>query len=146
MLELIALGYAGMFLSALVAATLFPLSSEVVLATLLLQGLSPGLLLCVATAGNVLGSCVNYYLGYKLSHLHSYESWRAQQMDKKGALMMVEKYGAVSLLLSWAPVIGDPITFIAGVLRTPLVVFIVLVGISKCARYALVIALTDKLY
>lgn len=145
MSELTDLGYAGMFLSAFIAATLLPLGSEIILTTLLLQDYRPDLLLLLATSGNVLGSAVNYYLGYRVSKLQSFEAWHRTQLKQHMALKVVEKYGPVSLLLSWMPIIGDPITFIAGLIRTPLWLFLLLVSVSKFLRYFALFVLTSSL-
>ena len=142
MTDFLELGYVALFLSAFLAATLLPLSSEAVLSALLLSDYQASALLLVATLGNVLGACVNYYLGYKVSHISSYEDWREQNIQKGRALRLVENYGAVSLLLSWVPIIGDPITFINGVIRTRLWVFLALVTLSKCLRYVVIIFIT----
>ena len=132
------LGYIGLFVSAFLAATILPLSSEVVLTALLLNGLSPVTLVTVATIGNVLGSLVNYALGF----------WAGQALIKRWLKMTEEeliraeqrfkKYGMLSLLLAWAPIIGDPITVAAGVLRIHLLWFIVLVTAGKLTRYVVI--------
>lgn len=137
------LAYGGLFVAALVAATLLPAQSELLLAGLLLAGRQPvWALLLVATAGNVLGACVNWGLG------RCVERFRDRRWFPVGpvALMRAEswyhRYGRWSLLLSWAPVIGDPITLVAGVLREPLRFFLPIVTLSKLGRYLLVAALT----
>ena len=94
----------------------------------------------VATIGNVLGSIVNWWLG-RLAKKFKDKSWFPVSEDK---LLQGEqyyrKYGRFSLLLSWAPFIGDPITIVAGVLREPLWSFITLVLIAKCSRYLFVVS------
>lgn len=133
--------YIGLFLSAFGAATLLPLQSEAVLTGLLLAGKQPTLLLLlVATAGNVLGSVVNWWLGIYL------EQWREQSWfpftpaQLQTAQRRYQHYGHWSLLLSWVPVIGDPLTLVAGFLREPLWKFLLLVTAAKGARY-LILAL-----
>jgi membrane protein YqaA with SNARE-associated domain len=132
------LGYLGLFVASFLAATILPLSSEVVLTALLLNGLPPAVLVAVATAGNVLGSFVNYALGY----------WGSKEIVKRWLKMpdsefvkaeqRFVKYGILSLLLAWVPIIGDPITVVAGILRVRLSLFVLLVAAGKLARYVVV--------
>lgn len=132
--------YLSLFFSALIAATLFPLSSEALLATLLYQKYSPILLWIVATSGNTLGSCINWYLGKACLHWRD-KKWfpvNAKQLAK--AQQQFERYGVYSLLFSWLPIIGDPLTFIAGIMRISFWKFVVLVALGKGLRYAVVIA------
>lgn len=136
-------GYVGLFLSAFLAATLLPLSSEAVLAVLSqARGFDAVLLLAVATLGNTLGAAVNWTLGrYCLK-------WRDKrwfpisrvQLDRAGSWF--RRYGLWSLMFAWLPIVGDPLTFAAGVLRVGLLPFLVLVGLGKGARYSAVMVLT----
>jgi membrane protein YqaA with SNARE-associated domain len=135
--------YLGLFLSALGAATLLPLQSESVLVALLLSGAySPWGLLAVASAGNILGSLLNWLLGRYLEHFR-HKPWfpvsdaRLQQAQRGYA-----RYGRWSLLLSWVPIIGDPLTLVAGVMRERLWVFLLIVSLAKTARYAVLVGLT----
>lgn len=130
-------GYLGLFVSAFLAATVLPLSSEAVLTGLLLSGMSPLLLVSVATAGNVLGSVVNYVLGYWANH-QVMQRWLGVTSDKmRKAEQRFKRYGLWSLLFAWVPVIGDPITVVAGMLRVRFGLFLVLVSIGKFLRYFL---------
>ncbi|HOY23986.1 MAG TPA: YqaA family protein [Cellvibrio sp.] len=131
--------YFYLFCSALIAATLLPLSSEALLSTLLYQHYSPLLLWLVATIGNTLGSCINWYLGKWCLHLQD-KKWfpiSAQQLNR--AQTRFQKYGLVSLLFAWVPIIGDPLTLLAGVMRVQFWKFLVLVAIGKGLRYCVVI-------
>ena len=133
--------YLSVFISAFLAATLLPAQSEAVLAyQLSARPESMEMLIGVATAGNVLGALLNWWLGRFFTH---FKDRRWFPVDGK-ALLRAEKhykkYGRYSLLLSWVPFIGDPITVIAGFLREPVWSFIILVTIAKCGRY-LVVAL-----
>ena len=136
-------GYLGLFLSALVAATMLPMQSEVVLAGLLALGDQPAwALIAVATAGNVLGAVVNWLLGRYFEHFRD-RRWfpvRESQLDR--FQRMYHRWGRWSLLLSWAPFIGDPLTVIAGVLREPLWSFTLIVLVAKLGRYLVVAGLT----
>lgn len=143
MLSLALAAHAGLFLSAFGAATLLPLQSEAVLVALLLGGQYPvWSLLLVASLGNVLGSLANWMLGRGIERWHD-RRWfpiSAQTLEKAQA--RYRRFGSWSLLLSWAPVIGDPLTLIAGVMREPLWRFLLLVTLAKVGRYALLAWLT----
>ena len=129
------LGFIGLFISAFLAATILPLSSELVLSGLLLSGASPSALVIVATAGNVLGSLTNYALGYWAS-LTIIKKWlRLSKSEFASAEQRFKKYGLCSLLFAWVPIIGDPLTVIAGILRVRLLWFLILVTIGKSVRY-----------
>ena len=128
-------GYIGLFLAAFIAATILPLGSEVVLSLLLINGLSPVLLVLVATLGNVLGSLTNYYLGYGGGVILRRKVETVSKRELDGSLARLKKYGVYSLLFSWLPVIGDPLTVAAGVLRIKLSVFLLLVTVGKLGRY-----------
>lgn len=134
---------ATLFATALVAATLIPAQSEAVLVALILQGSWPvTVLLAVATLGNVLGSVLNWGLGRFLSH-HRDRRWfpvSAARFDQ--AVGWYRRWGRWSLLASWVPVIGDPLTCVAGVLREPFWRFLLLVTLAKSGRYAALAAAT----
>jgi len=132
------LSYIGLFIASFLAATILPLSSEVVLSTLLLNDLPPAALIAVATTGNVLGSVVNYALGYWLS-LDLVKKWlKMSEIEFVKAEKRFDKYGKLSLCFAWVPVIGDPLTVIAGVLRIHIVWFLALVTLGKLLRYIVV--------
>lgn len=135
----------GVFLSAFLAATILPFSSEVVLTAFYAAGgVSALSLWLVASIGNVLGALVNWWLGRYLLH------WQDRKWFpfKPGQLTRAEnwfgRFGKWSLLMAWVPVIGDPLTFIAGLLRVNVWVFLVLVSIGKAGRYAAVLWLADS--
>ena len=139
--DLISGGYMGLFLTAFLAATLLPLSSEAVLAALgNADGFDVALLFAVATLGNTLGAVVNWALGRFCLHWagRRWFPFSEDQMSRAGDRF--RKYGIWSLLLAWLPVVGDPLTFAAGVLRVPFLPFVILVGTGKAARYAAVLA------
>lgn len=130
------LAYAVLFLSAFAAATVLPLQSEAVLLALLAKGNHSAIaLLFFASLGNILGACVNWYLGLKIEHYKD-KKWfplSAQQMIR--AQLSYQKYGYWTLLLSWVPIIGDPITLIAGLLKENFARFLLLVSLAKVGRY-----------
>jgi membrane protein YqaA with SNARE-associated domain len=136
--------YVGLFATAFAAATILPLQSEAALVGLLLAGHPPELLLIVASVGNILGSVVNWLLGRGIDRYRE-RSWfpvKATSLDQ--ARLWYQQYGRWSLLLSWVPIIGDPITVMAGVLRERLSVFLALVTIAKVGRYSALIWLAES--
>jgi membrane protein YqaA with SNARE-associated domain len=134
--------YGGLFLSALVAATLLPGGSEALLAGFLVTGKGdPTLLIAAATIGNVLGSVINWYCGRFLARFRGRKWFPISERRYEQAVGWFEKYGLWSLLFAWAPVVGDPLTVIAGALRIPFPIFIALVSIGKLLRYLTVAAL-----
>ena len=139
-------GYIGLFVAAFLAATILPLSSEVVLTALLLSGLSPTTLVLVATVGNVLCSLVNYALGYWASVVVVKKWLRMSDADFVRAEQRFARYGMVSLLFAWVPIIGDPLTVIAGVLRIRLRWFLILVSAGKFLRYVVISYMVLEVY
>jgi membrane protein YqaA with SNARE-associated domain len=134
-----AAGPLGLFASALLSATLLPGSSEAALAALLALGRSdPALLVAVATAGNVLGSAVNWAMGRFFAHFSDRRWFPVNAAALARASAWYGRFGVWSLLFAWLPVIGDPLTLAAGVLRVGLWRFLVLVTIGKAARYAFI--------
>ena len=134
--------YAGLFLVAFLAATILPAQSELGLAGLVLSGdHSVVLLVAVASAGNTLGAVVNWALGRGLERFAGRRWFPVKPKQLERAASWCRRYGRWSLLLSWAPVIGDPLTVAAGVLREPLASFLLLVAIAKTGRYVVVAAL-----
>ncbi len=132
------LGYIGLFIAAFLAATILPLSSEALLGTLLISEFSPVALVIVATTGNVLGSLTNYALGYWGS-LEVVKRWlKISEEEFVKAEQRFVKYGLFSLLFAWVPIIGDPLTLIAGVLRIRLLLFVILVTVGKLMRYIVI--------
>lgn len=133
--------YGGLFVSALVAATILPAQSELLLAALLRSGeWSTAGLLVAASLGNVLGSVVNYMLGRAADTLGRQRWFSVSPAALDRARARYRRYGRWSLLLSWVPIVGDPITVVAGLLREPLWSFLVLVGIAKVSRYLVLAA------
>jgi len=135
--------YAGLFAAAFAAATVLPTQSEAALVGLLLtDAYPPGLLLAVASTGNTAGSAVNWLLG------RSVERFRHRRWFPVGAAALeraqgwYRRHGRWSLLLSWVPVLGDALTVVAGVMREPLPVFLLLVAVAKTGRYLVLTALT----
>ena len=136
------IAYTGLFLSALIAATILPMQSEAVLTALLLGGTYPAVsLLLVATVGNVLGAVINWVLGRSLLRFQDRRWFPAGPQQLARAQGWYQRYGRWSLLGSWLPVVGDPLTVVAGVMREPLLPFVVLVTLAKGGRYLVLAAL-----
>ena len=131
----------GLFTAALVAATLVPAQSEAVLVALLLDGSRPAwLLVAVATVGNVLGSVVNWVLGRFLLRFRDRRWFPVSDRALTRAQARYARWGHWSLLGSWLPVVGDPLTLVAGVMREPIGRFLVLVTLAKGGRYLVLAA------
>lgn len=131
--------YLLLFAAAFLAATVLPFYSEVVLFSLLRQGLDPLTLVLVASLGNTLGSLVNWGLGRFLLHFQDRRWFYFRPAQIARAQHWFQRYGSWTLLLAWAPAGGDVLTLIAGVMRVPLWRFLLLVGTGKTLRYLFVV-------
>ena len=141
MTELAALS--GLFMAAFVAATILPAQSEAVLVGLIYTGnYAVWILVAVASVGNVLGSVVNWLLGRGIERFRNRPWFPVKQASLQRAQGWYQRYGKWSLLLSWAPIIGDPLTVVAGVMREPFPVFLLLVTIAKVGRYVVLASAT----
>ena len=136
--------YLAVFASAFLAATILPAASEVVLVgSSAVEGANITALLAVASVGNTLGSVVNWLVGRFLLR------WRERPWFPIGAAALERatawfaRFGVWSLLLAWLPIVGDPLTLVAGVLRVNFWLFVALVALGKTARYALVLGVVD---
>ena len=131
---------AGMAAAAFVAATLLPAQSEAVFLGLLAAGtVDPLALFLVASLANTAGSVVNWWLGRLIAH-GGIERLPARLRPDPARLETARgwfaRFGWPSLLFSWLPIVGDPLTFVAGTLNYPAVRFVMLVLVGKAARYA----------
>ncbi len=131
-----------MFVSAFLAATLLPLSSDIVLAALVVAGMDPTGLFAAALAGNWLGGMTSYYLGRlgKWSWIERY--LRVKPATVERLRKWIDKYGAVFALITWLPGIGDPLAVALGFARTPVVGTALWMLLGKGLRYAIIIWLT----
>lgn len=135
--------YGGLFLAALAAATLLPTQSEAALVGLLLtENYSVALLVTVASLGNIMGSVINWLLGRGIERFRERRWFPASPAMLDRASHWYHRYGRWTLLASWVPIIGDPLTVVAGVLREPLWSFLLLVSAAKLGRYLVLTAIT----
>ncbi len=142
---IILISYFQLFIISFLAATILPLSSELVLSTMLLTySFDKYLLLVVASFGNILGSSVNWYLGKKILIFKDKKWFPANERQIAKGEIYFKKYGIWSLLLAWVPIIGDPLTIVAGVLRVKFFTFLLLISISKISRYIFLIFIIFK--
>ena len=128
--------YVLLFGVSFLAATILPAQSELVLAGMLLsRAYQPWLLILVATFGNTAGACVNWGLGRFIQIFRQRRSFPLSEAQLARAERWYGKWGLWSLLLSWAPVIGDALTVFAGAARVRIGMFVLLVGLAKGGRY-----------
>ena len=124
--------YVSLFFVSLAAATILPMQSEAALTGFLLTGdHAPWLLVLIASTGNVLGAVVNWVLGRGIEKFHDRKWFPVKPRALNRAKNWYSRYGRWSLLLSWVPVIGDPLTVAAGVMRENILVFITIVTIAN---------------
>lgn len=130
------ISYIGLFLLAFLSASLLPMGSVWFMLLLLARGDPQWMVWLVATAGNSLGAVLNYWLGFYASQWvrkkQTPERWQKSEA-------WFQKYGIWSMLLSWLPIIGDPLTLVAGVLRANFYFFLILMTLGKALRYAVVV-------
>jgi len=135
--------YVGLFSASLIAATLLPAQSETVLVALIIAGKqNVWALVAVASVGNTLGACVNWALGRGIERFRHKRWFPVGEKAMQRAEASYQRFGKWSLLLSWAPVIGDPLTLVAGVLREPFLPFVLIVAFGKTVRYVILALLT----
>ena len=126
--------YLILFITSLISATLFPLGSEALLIYDIKEGYNLYLLLLFATIGNSLGSVINYFLGLKGEEYLLKKSLIKESYITK-CKKYFDKYDLYTILFSWLPIIGDPITFMAGILKYDFKKFLIFVIIAKFSRY-----------
>ncbi|MDR9502111.1 MAG: YqaA family protein [Desulfurivibrionaceae bacterium] len=135
-------GLPVLFLISFMAATILPLGSEWLLVALILQAHDVGHLVAVATLGNFLGACTTYALGIWGSAFIMEKILRIRPEQVARATRLYQRYGSWSLLLSWLPVIGDPLCLVGGSLRLNFFRFSLLTFSGKLARYGLIASVT----
>ena len=131
--------YLSLFAISFLAATILPFSSELTLAGLIATSDYDNLLLLIAASfGNVLGSVVNWALGSYSRNLTTKKWFPFKETQIEKSSQWFRKFGKWALLFAWVPIIGDPLTLVAGLLRVRFLDFIILVAIGKVSRYLIV--------
>jgi|TARA_B100001093_G_C26825557_1_gene1013839 membrane protein YqaA with SNARE-associated domain len=128
--------YLSLFAISFLGGSILPISSELTLGGLLITNNYDALaLLFIASFGNILGAVCNWILGfYLLKHISKkWFPFTLQQINK--ASIWFKKFGVWSLLFSWLPIIGDPLTLVAGILKLRFYIFLFLVSVGKISRY-----------
>ncbi|HMN76333.1 MAG TPA: YqaA family protein [Burkholderiaceae bacterium] len=131
-------GLSTVFIVSFVSATLLPLGSEP--AVIGLVKLDPSLfwpVIFVATAGNTLGGVLNWWMGYGAER--AYEKVAPHKAEGR-ALQWLRRFGAKACLLSWLPIVGDPLCAVAGWMRLPFWPCVLYMAIGKFARYVVMTA------
>ena len=131
-------GYPALFLLSFLASTLVPLGSEWLLAALLVNGFDASIVVAVATVGNSCGALTTYAIGLWGGPFLVQRVLRVSPESQQRSEHSFVRYGSWALLLSWVPILGDPLCLVAGVLRTGFWRFIVLVSVGKFVRYLVV--------
>jgi len=137
-------GYLGLFIVSFLAATIVPLGSEIFVVTMAISGYNLWVIFATATTGNTLGSIVNYYVGKYGSSFILSRYIKIDSKKLKNVEIMYQKWGAPFLFFAWIPVIGDPLTIVAGAFNLNLYIFIFWVILGKAFRYFLIIMTAES--
>ena len=130
------IGYLSLFTISFLAATILPLSSELMFASMLsIESYNQTLLITLSSLGNILGSVFNWVLGYYFIKQQNKKWFPFNKKQISNSSLWFEKYGKWSLLFAWVPIIGDPLTFVAGTMKIKFFIFLILVGVGKISRY-----------
>ena len=135
-------GLPALFILSFLAATVLPLGSEWLLILLVIGGHHTPTTVTIATLGNYLGACTTYLIGLWGSDFFSRKILRLEERNPTRAATLFRRFGVWSLLLSWLPVIGDPLCLLAGTFRTPFPLFSLFVLLGKAGRYSTIAFLT----
>lgn len=135
--NLIEYGYIGLFLACFLAATVIPMSSEVVFIGFLIAGANPIYATIIATVGNTLGGMTGYLLGYlgKWEWLEKYFRVKEENLEKCSRI--VKRYGSTMAFFAWLPFIGDFIPIVLGLMRASYHKVLLFMSLGKFTRYAL---------
>ena len=131
--------YASLFISSFLSSTILPGHSEIILTAFIFLKKYPIIdLIFFASIGNILGSILNWCIGYFLTNLKDRKWFPINKSQLTRASSWFLKYGKWTLFLSWVPIIGDPLTIIAGIFRVPIHIFILIVSLAKTMRYVFI--------
>jgi len=125
----------ALFVSAFLAATILPFSSEAAFYLAITNNMPIMNAMLSASSGNILAIILNYYLGYFL-YTKTKEKLHTSKLGRK-SFTLGHKYGYYALVLSWLPLIGDPLTLVAGLVRLKFVWFVIIAGSLRILRYYL---------
>lgn len=129
--------YFSLFISCFLSATILPFASEVGLAAVIASGYDPITSVAIATIGNSLGGITNYYLG-KFGKFLWMKKGSIESQKQKKITNYITKYGSFCALLSWAPIIGDPLLVMLGFMRIKLLPVVIFMVVGKLIRYIVV--------
>jgi membrane protein YqaA with SNARE-associated domain len=142
-----AAAYVSLFVSAFAAATILPLSSEAVLSALIAaEGFDIWFLVGIASIANTLGAAVNWVLGRYCLRWRDHRWFPVSTSVLDQASEWFVRYGQISLLFTWFPIVGDPLTVVAGLLRVSFWRFLLLVAIGKTLRYVAIALLAERVF
>ena len=131
--------YITLFSTSFISSTLLPGHSELILTAFIYSNKFPVLtLVLVASLGNILGSVLNWYLGFYFVKFKQKKWFPISHSQLEKSSLWFTNYGKWTLFLSWVPFIGDPLTVVAGILRIPIITFLIIVSISKILRYVFI--------
>ena len=137
----------ALFLSAFLAATLIPAQSELGLGYLVINtDYSMLLLVTVASLGNTTGAIINWFIGKGIARSVMHSKKMQPSARYRTIIRWYKKYGQWTLLLSWAPILGDPITVFAGIFKVPIKTFLLIVALAKTSRYILIVISAKKIF
>ena len=131
--------YASLFISSFLSSTILPGHSEIILTAFIFLKKYPIIdLIFFASIGNISGSILNWCIGYFLTNLKDRKWFPINKSQLTRASSWFLKYGKWTLFLSWVPIIGDPLTIIAGIFRIPIYTFILIISLAKTMRYVFI--------
>ena len=142
-MDYLELGYIGLFLICFLSATILPFASEGVLILFLATGFDPLICLVIASLGNIIGGLTNYWLGL-LGNPESLKKRFKKPESFERLKSAINKYGYWLGLLSWTPILGDPLTIALGFFRVRFWPFFILMSLGKIARYAVIIFIWNQ--
>ena len=138
--------YTSLFVSSFLSSTLLPGHSELTLTAFILMKNYPVINLIIsASTGNILGSLVNWCMGYYLTKLKDKKWFPLNKSQLTRASKWFLKYGKWSLFFCWVPIIGDPLTIVAGIFRFPIHIFLLIVSFAKTMRYTIIYLITTNI-
>ena len=138
--------YTSLFISSFLSSTLLPGHSELTLTAFILMKKHPVInLIFFASTGNILGALINWCMGYYLTKLKDKKWFPLNKLQLTRASKWFLKYGKWSLFFCWVPIIGDPLTIVAGIFRFPIHIFILIVSFAKTMRYVIIYLITTNI-